>query len=361
MAFGSRLSWTRPGLEIGARAMAFGGGGEPWRTDGALDLRLGRSLTKTWHPVVELSTVWQSGIRGAAAAELGGRAWLERRRGKVALRAGLAATQPIGSQFGWALGGIAAAEVRLGAFVLSSRLSRSVARVMTQTGGREAAPDNPGPPPIDTLALSVDTMSRLVIGDTAETGPVSISPTVASLGVSWAKPSLRLEGRLIQRFAVDGKGGLGWGASVRVPTASGLALRVEAGFLPAGDAVFLPNRHYLTLGLELVNRRLAAPADAGADRSPAGRLAIARLQGTAAVLTLRRPGAASVEVMGDFTDWRPVAMAPALGDVWSLTIAIPAGVHQINLRVDGGPWTVPPGLPRADDEFGGEVGVLVAP
>jgi hypothetical protein len=29
------------------------------------------------------------------------------------------------------------------------------------------------------------------------------------------------------------------------------------------------------------------------------------------------------------------------------------------MRVDAGPWQAPPGLPKAQDDFGGEVGLLV--
>jgi hypothetical protein len=31
----------------------------------------------------------------------------------------------------------------------------------------------------------------------------------------------------------------------------------------------------------------------------------------------------------------------------------------MNIRLDGGPWTVPPGLLAMLDEFGGSVGLLV--
>ena len=35
------------------------------------------------------------------------------------------------------------------------------------------------------------------------------------------------------------------------------------------------------------------------------------------------------------------------------------GVHHINIRIDGGPWIAPPGLPSIRDGFNGEIGVLV--
>lgn len=42
-----------------------------------------------------------------------------------------------------------------------------------------------------------------------------------------------------------------------------------------------------------------------------------------------------------------------------LRMRISAGVHEVNLRVDGGPWIVPAGLVRMDDGLGGSVGVFV--
>jgi hypothetical protein len=40
---------------------------------------------------------------------------------------------------------------------------------------------------------------------------------------------------------------------------------------------------------------------------------------------------------------------------------IAAGVHRLNVRVDGGAWTAPSGTTRAADEFGGEVGIVTVP
>jgi len=44
-----------------------------------------------------------------------------------------------------------------------------------------------------------------------------------------------------------------------------------------------------------------------------------------------------------------VADATAFGEV----------ERQINVRVDGGPWTTPPGIPTMHDTFGGDVGMIV--
>ena len=74
---------------------------------------------------------------------------------------------------------------------------------------------------------------------------------------------------------------------------------------------------------------------------------------------LRIGGVESVELMGDFTAWEPVSMVRRGRDLWEALVPISAGVHQINVRVDGGKWQAPPGTPTMNDGFSGKVGVLV--
>ena len=76
---------------------------------------------------------------------------------------------------------------------------------------------------------------------------------------------------------------------------------------------------------------------------------------------IRVGGVESVEIMGDFTDWNATSLVRRGRDLWELSVPIGSGVHQINLRVDGGPWVAPPGLPTLKDNFSGDVGVLVVP
>lgn len=78
-------------------------------------------------------------------------------------------------------------------------------------------------------------------------------------------------------------------------------------------------------------------------------------------IVIRVGGVESVEIMGDFTDWNATALTRHGRDLWELAVPVASGVHQINLRVDGGPWVAPPGLPTLHDNFSGDVGVLVVP
>ena len=81
------------------------------------------------------------------------------------------------------------------------------------------------------------------------------------------------------------------------------------------------------------------------------------------MITLRvdAPGAATVDLMGDFTDWEPVALTRVSPGIWEITISIPPGVHRLNLRIDNGAWLVPAGTRLEETEFGGAVGVVLIP
>jgi hypothetical protein len=46
---------------------------------------------------------------------------------------------------------------------------------------------------------------------------------------------------------------------------------------------------------------------------------------------------------------------------WRVERVIAPGPHRVAIRVDGGPWRVPPNLPRVADDFGGEVGIVIVP
>ena len=76
-------------------------------------------------------------------------------------------------------------------------------------------------------------------------------------------------------------------------------------------------------------------------------------------IVIRVGGVETVDVMGDFSDWSPLTLVRHGRDTWELSIPMSAGTHQINVRVDGGPWMAPPNMPTMHDSFGGEVGLMV--
>ncbi|HET9325184.1 MAG TPA: glycogen-binding domain-containing protein [Candidatus Eisenbacteria bacterium] len=75
---------------------------------------------------------------------------------------------------------------------------------------------------------------------------------------------------------------------------------------------------------------------------------------------VRAPGARMVEMTGDFTRWEPIQLQHQGGDRWSAIMILEPGVHQVNLRIDGGAWMPPPGAPTSVDGYGGTTGVVVA-
>ncbi|MGH7712441.1 MAG: glycogen-binding domain-containing protein [Gemmatimonadaceae bacterium] len=75
-----------------------------------------------------------------------------------------------------------------------------------------------------------------------------------------------------------------------------------------------------------------------------------------AYLELRVAGTA-VDVAGDFSGWQPLPMVRRDGR-WRLPSALPPGVYRFMVRIDGAEWRPAYGIPRLQDDFGGEVGVV---
>lgn len=144
----------------------------------------------------------------------------------------------------------------------------------------------------------------------------------------------------------------------------------SGGTYPIDPTQGFPGGRFISLALRIANNRVsslppvlstdddAMPERAGA--SVTGFSARRESPGTV-TLTAGAPGAQSVEITGDFTNWVPLRLTPdsVAADTWSVTLPINSGKYQMNIRINGGPWAVPPGLLSMLDEFGGSVGLLV--
>lgn len=76
---------------------------------------------------------------------------------------------------------------------------------------------------------------------------------------------------------------------------------------------------------------------------------------------VQAPGARSVEVLGDFSDWDPVVMRPDGEDRWVVEMELRPGLYRFGFRVDG-EWWVPEDAPgRTRDEWGRDTATLVVP
>ena len=143
------------------------------------------------------------------------------------------------------------------------------------------------------------------------------------------------------------------------------ALVASAGRALADEARGVPSVRYLSVVLRFGWR----PArQAGALRvrqalgeNAAGRLDVRNGGDSLRLVIVRQPTGGRVEIVGDFTDWEPVAMASMPNGEWRIERMITPGPHRVAIRIDGGPWRVPPNLPRVADDFGGEVGIVIVP
>ena len=74
---------------------------------------------------------------------------------------------------------------------------------------------------------------------------------------------------------------------------------------------------------------------------------------------VRCEGATCVELTGDFTDWEPVTLTALGGGWWGSELTIAPGLHQVQVRIDGGAWQAPPELPVTQGDFAGKAGLLL--
>jgi hypothetical protein len=86
---------------------------------------------------------------------------------------------------------------------------------------------------------------------------------------------------------------------------------------------------------------------------------IERLNPSAVEFSLPGRGAHLVELMADFTDWKPVPLEYAASGWWRIALPVSEGIHQVNVRFDGGAWEAPPGVAAVADDFGGVSGRIV--
>ncbi len=149
-------------------------------------------------------------------------------------------------------------------------------------------------------------------------------------------------------------------AQAAVSISSQLAAVVGGGREPAQPMRGLPARTFASLGLMVAYWPITRSAVLVATPASLVRAFELRPAGVALQrLTARIGGVESVEIMGDFTDWAAMHLVRRGRDQWELLIPMSPGVHHINLRIDGGKWIAPPGVPTIRDDFNGEVGVLV--
>jgi hypothetical protein len=91
------------------------------------------------------------------------------------------------------------------------------------------------------------------------------------------------------------------------------------------------------------------------------RFDVRRVSETEVHIDVTAPSAHSLEIMGDITHWDPQSFRADGNGRFSIVLPAAPGTSQVNVRIDGGAWIVPPGLTVVKDELGTEVGILVVP
>jgi hypothetical protein len=146
----------------------------------------------------------------------------------------------------------------------------------------------------------------------------------------------------------------------------------NAGTYPVDFTQGFPGGRFAFIGLRVSSRRdrqsesrsrplLLAPDPEiqRTRRAGARAFTLSSSDDTYRIITVVASARSGVELIGDFTEWQPVQLNAAGGDRWTTTLSLAPGIYEVNIRIDGGPWLVPPGLASSSDEFSGAVGILV--
>lgn len=210
---------------------------------------------------------------------------------------------------------------------------------------------------------------------TPTTAADTIHFTDSELALRWELPlaDLGVAGgiRSGDRMPAIGGTASSWGSvSVTGWVAPNVAIVASAGAYPVDLTQGFPGGRFASIGVRFGPRpprhgqttvtASRAPDVAARPEPRDGMLdfAVATAADGRRTIRVRAPGASRVDLNADFTDWQPVALRRAGDGWWAVTLPIAPGTYQLNVRLDGGPWAVPPGLTTVKDEFGGTVGVL---
>jgi hypothetical protein len=208
---------------------------------------------------------------------------------------------------------------------------------------------------MDSLSVPVPgpTSSRMVISSYQD----------AHLRMSWQHGPLLLSARAGYRtgHVTDGRRSFG-GVTAGWQFTRNLAFWAESGISPSLPEQGIPARRASRLGM-LVNlvRPSAEPHFPSPTRGDEAAFRIDPIGASGYAVRCRIPSARKVEISGDFCDWNARPMANESGGWWRFDTSLVPGQHRISVRVDGGEWSAPPGLPAQSDGFDGTVGLFLAP
>jgi hypothetical protein len=213
--------------------------------------------------------------------------------------------------------------------------------------------------PVDPREPAVDTMAAYPEPN-AEHKVDRVALTDAVLSGRWRFRSFDFDASLGRRFSRSAPETIIWGLSASRGLSPTLALVAAAGRAGSDPVTSVPGARYFAVGLRLrVGAPVIAPLPARAAPSESAPFRIGPPLGVGREIVVQASEAESVELAGDFTDWKPVALRPWGEDSWRTLLPVPPGLHRLAIRIDGGEWRAPPGTRPVENEFGGQVAEVV--
>jgi hypothetical protein len=360
-----------PGLRYASKRLSISGRGSAWQS--GTQWQLGNASA-----ALEANTPLLYGVRAEVMANASrlffdpasqnhqvdaeGRLHFMRNRGGIWLGSGVArplrvaAVQSVNVSSGgmWTKFGPATVRGSVTSFFFTKATSPDSAQPV------ENSAPCPAPASVDAISSGVRTLSS-----TATTGCRHQSRlTDLEASVRWEHRLVELTVRGGQRFGdsfdVTPESRQWASGQAAIWLTNKLAAVAGGGREPAQPTRGLPARSFASLGIMLAYWPI--PRGVVPVETPLSLIRAFEVRAAGTSLqrfTARIGGVETVEIMGDFTGWDPVQLIRRGRDHWELLFPVASGIHQINLRIDGGQWIAPPGVPSVKDGFNGEVGVLV--
>ena len=212
----------------------------------------------------------------------------------------------------------------------------------------------------DTVRAQWDTVRSTRMITDSTTGVRDLRWTEIDVRFAWASSRIAVDARFGVRPRFAGVAAGTWGrVNTTVAVAPRLALVAAAGNETALASSASMRSPFVSLGLRVAPAALSRPRPSPHIRPAASAFRMEPADSGRYRVTIRATSARTVELSGDFGGWRPVALEQISPDVWEATLPLAPGTYHVNMRVNGDRWVAPPGLPVAEDEFNGTVGLLI--
>jgi hypothetical protein len=292
----------------------------------------------TSHYRVEGTTSFSGGARAYLAPGSGTRAWIGRYHGQAS---SLGTRRPMQrNEFG--------GSARVGAVHLAFSVANTTVDRSLLFGDAD---------PRDTMSIAPPSPS---LGSEGQKRVERVALTDAVLSGRWRIRSLDFDASLGRRFSRFTPETPIWGLSASRGITPTLSLVAAAGRAGSDPVTSVPGARYFAVGLRLkVGPPVTAPLQSRASAPATAPFRIGPAIPAGREIVIQVPDARAVELAGDFTDWKPVALQPWGETGWRALFTIAPGLHRLAIRIDGGVWRAPAGTRAIASEFGGEVAEVV--